>query len=110
MPELPEIELYMTRLQERLTGEKVERFVAFTPFVVRSVSPKPAEIEGLEIVGVSRLGKRLVIEMEGEMFLVIHLMISGRLQWQSPLPPFKRANGKIQVAALRVTSGQLTMV
>jgi formamidopyrimidine-DNA glycosylase len=110
MPELPDIELYRTRLRERVAGETLESLTVFNPFVLRSFAPKPAEVAGARVLDVERLGKRLVLVMDEERFVVIHLMIAGRLQWQSPAPPPKRATGKIQLAAWRFSSGLLTLV
>jgi formamidopyrimidine-DNA glycosylase len=110
MPELPDVTLYVTRLRERLLGTRLEAFQVDNPFVVRSVSPRPAELVGLEVINIERLGKRIVIGLEGDRFIVVHLMIAGRFQWQSPLPPAKRATGKVPQLALRFTSGQLGLV
>jgi formamidopyrimidine-DNA glycosylase len=110
MPELPDIELYRVRLEERLVGATLESLAFFNPFVLRSYAPPPQELVGRKVEGIERLGKRLVIALEGERFIVIHLMIAGRLQWQSPPPPSKKAMGKVQLAALRFSSGQLSLV
>ncbi len=110
MPELPDIRLYVTRLKERLLDSELESIVLGSPFVLRSVSPKPIELAGRRVQGVSRLGKRVVLEFEDEFFLMIHLMIAGRLQWVSPAPEAKRPSGKAQLAILRFSSGQLTLV
>jgi formamidopyrimidine-DNA glycosylase len=110
MPELPDIRLYVTRLCERLCGSTLESIALGSPFVLRSVSPKPAELFGKEVKHVSRLGKRLVLELEDELFAMIHLMIAGRLQWVSPAPEAKRPAGKAQLAIFRFSSGQLTLV
>ena len=110
MPELPDIELYRKRLEERLVGRTLESLAVFNPFVLRSFSPKPAEIAGMRVEAIERLGKRLVFALEDARFVVIHLMVAGRLQWQSPAPPAKRAMGKVQLAAFRFDNGQLTLV
>lgn len=110
MPELPDIELYLARLRDVVQGQTLESLTIFNPFVLRSFAPKPADLAGATVEGISRLGKRIVLHLDGDRFIVIHLMIAGRLQWQTPLPPFKRANGKIQLAAFRFPSGQLTLV
>jgi formamidopyrimidine-DNA glycosylase len=110
MPELPDIELYLTRLSERIVGSELQKVNIFGPFVLRSFLVKPAELSGAKVTGVSRLGKRIVIELEGDFFIVIHLMIAGRLQWQSPLPPEKRALGKVTLASFRFATGQLSLV
>lgn len=110
MPECPDIELYLARLRERLIGARLERVRFHSPFVLRSVGIPSAEFEGMTAVGVERLGKRIVIELESERFIVIHLMIAGRLQWQSPLPPDKSAMGRIRLASFRFESGQLNLI
>lgn len=109
MPELPDIELYVERIAERIVGPRLEALAIFNPFVLRSVSPTPTSLVGLKVVGVSRLGKRVVLEFENDMFAVLHLMISGRFTWQTPLPPFKRAVGKIFLASFRFENGSLTL-
>ncbi|HWA83696.1 MAG TPA: DNA-formamidopyrimidine glycosylase family protein [Fimbriimonadaceae bacterium] len=110
MPEFPDIELYLARIRERLEGESLEKLRIFSPFVLRSVGVSPSAFEGRKVGGVSRLGKRIVLEFEGEYFVLIHLMIAGRLQWQSPPPPEKKALGKLLLASLRFPSGQLSLI
>jgi len=121
MPELPDIELYRARLQERIAGERIESIRFYSPFVLRSVGVAPGHLEGRRAVAVFRLGKRIVIEFDGHStapcprppdpcFILIHLMIAGRLQWHSPPPPEKKATGRIQLASLRFSSGQLSLV
>jgi len=109
MPELPDIELYVERLRERVVGQRLLSFAPYNPFVLRSVTPKPAELADHLTIGVSRLGKRVVLEFEDELFAVIHLMIAGRLMWKTPLPAEKRSNGKIIVAGFRFENGQLSL-
>lgn len=109
MPELPDIELYVTRLAERIVGERIERIRFFNPFVLRSVVVPPSEIEMRMVTGVSRLGKRIVIELEEEKFIVIHLMIAGRFQWMIPDPTMKRPLGKVMIASIRFENGQLNL-
>jgi len=110
MPELPDIELYLERIRERIVGEHLEKVRFHSPFILRSVGVSPADVEGRMAIGVFRLGKRIVIEFEDERFILIHLMIAGRLQWQSPLPPEKKALGKLLLASFRFPSGQLSLV
>lgn len=110
MPELPDIELYVTRLSERLIGQKLENIRFYNPFVLRSVGVSPADLEGRLVTAVSRLGKRIIIELEDERYIVIHLMIAGRFQWLSPAPAEQKSRGKILLASLRFTSGQLGLV
>ncbi len=84
MPELPDITVYVERLDALVKGETLERVRLRSPFVLRSVDPGIDELEGRGVEWVSRLGKRIVLEFDGEMFLVIHLMIAGRLRWREP--------------------------
>lgn len=109
MPELPDIELYRVRLEERIVGHTLQAVKAFSPFVIRSFAPQPQELVGQKVLSLERLGKRVVIALEGEMFIVIHLMIAGRLQWQSPLPPESKALGKMLLISFRFDNGQLSL-
>ncbi len=109
MPELPDIELYVTRLRERVVGETLRSFKTHTPFVLHSLA-RPAELDGLEVLSVSRLGKRLVFSLERNFFLVLHLMIAGRLSWVSPVPPEHPRRDKALLATLQFDKGRLTLV
>jgi len=84
MPELPDVEIYCESLQRFYAGRSIERASLRSPFVVRTFEPDFSTIEGRRIVGFSRLGKRIVWEFEGELFLVLHLMIAGRLHRKQP--------------------------
>ena len=110
MPELPDILLYRQRLEERLVGETLNRLLIFNPFTLRSTDPSPVHFTDRPVISVSRIGKRLVLELSDEHFVVIHLMIAGRFQWQTPLPPLKPAMGKVMLAAARFGVGQLSLV
>jgi formamidopyrimidine-DNA glycosylase len=81
MPELPDIVLYLDALAPRIVGQRLLEVRLGSPFVLRTAVPPIASIEGALVTGVRRLGKRVVIELEGKRFLVIHLMIAGRLHW-----------------------------
>lgn len=83
MPELPDIVIYLEQLQKRVFDESLQGVRLLNPFVLRSVSPPLAEAEGRRVVGLRRLGKRIVLELEDDLFLVLHLMIAGRLHWHS---------------------------
>ncbi len=104
MPELPDITVYIDHLETRLVGQTLERVRLLNPFVLRSVTPPIAAAEGTKVTGLRRLGKRIVIELESELFLVLHLMIAGRLRWvgkDAKLP------GRITLAAFEFPSGTL---
>ncbi len=82
MPELPDIQIYIEALTDRIVGVDLEGVRLLSPFLLRSVDPSITETHGRVVRGVRRLGKRIVIELDGEYFLVLHLMIAGRLKWQ----------------------------
>ena len=82
MPELPDVVIYCEALERRVQGQPLERIRVASPFVLRSVAPPLAELEGRAVAAVKRVGKRIAIALEGELFLVIHLMIAGRLRWR----------------------------
>jgi formamidopyrimidine-DNA glycosylase len=92
MPELPDVEIYREALQRYLLGRRLEKLRLVSPFVLRSVDPPAEVLEGLEVVGIRRIGKRLVLGFEGDLFLVVHLMIAGRLRWRArgAKPPGRR--------------------
>ncbi len=96
MPELPDITVYVERLERLAGGLVVSGIRLASPFLLRSVDPPIAEVVGRRVLGVRRLGKRIVFALEGELFVVLHLMIAGRLQWREP---GARIPGKIGVAA-----------
>jgi formamidopyrimidine-DNA glycosylase len=106
VPELPDVTVYVEALRERITGARLERLRLATPFVLRSVDPPLAEVAGREVAGVRRVGKRIVIALAEERFVVIHLMIAGRLHWK---PAGARVPGKIGVAAFDFSTGTLLM-
>ena len=106
MPELPDILLYLHALQSRIVGRRVSGVRLASPFLLRSVDPPLSSIEGKTIVGLRRLGKRIVIEMEGELFLVFHLMIAGRLRWK---PAGAAIPGKVGLFALDFEHGTLIL-
>lgn len=82
MPELPDVELYLAALRKRIGGHTLERVRLAAPFLLRSVEPPLARAEGRVITGFRRVGKRIVWELEGDLFLVFHLMIAGRFKWR----------------------------
>ncbi len=82
MPELPDITVYVEALEKRVLGQKLEGLRLKSLFLLRTFEPKPAEVVGRTVREITRLGKRIVFELEDELFLVLHLMIAGRLQWK----------------------------
>ena len=82
MPELPDVELYLSALRPRIAGKTIERARVASPFFVRTYDPPFNAVEGRTIVSLSRLGKRLVFELSEDVFMVVHLMIAGRLRWK----------------------------
>lgn len=89
MPELPDVLVYVERLAALGAGRVLERVRVASPFVVRTFDPPLSELSGLRVLGVERIGKRIVLAFERDLFLVIHLMIAGRLRWRergAPLP------------------------
>src|SRR2546428_5923037 len=104
MPELPDIVVYIDALRPRIAGQVLEAVRIGTPFLVRSVDPPIGAAAGRRVTGLDRLGKRIVITLEPDLHLVIHLMIAGRLRWKrrgTGLP------GRIGLAALDFPSGTL---
>src|SRR2546422_11772933 len=106
MPELPDILLYLHALRPRIVGQRVEGVRLASPFLLRSIDPPLSAVEGRRVVALDRLGKRIVIEMDGELFLVFHLMIAGRLRWK---PKGTRIPGKVGLLAIDFTDGTLLL-
>jgi formamidopyrimidine-DNA glycosylase len=106
MPELPDITIYIERLRPRIEGQALERIELASPFLLRTVDPPPREFEGRPICGLRRLGKRIIWCFDDERYLVLHLMIAGRLHWK---PPGAKLPGKVGLAAFRFPSGTLTL-
>jgi formamidopyrimidine-DNA glycosylase len=106
MPELPDITVYLERLRPRIEGQVLQKVDLVSPFLLRSVDPPLAEFVGQPVRGLRRLGKRIVWCFDGEHFLVLHLMIAGRLHWK---PRDTKLPGKIGLAAFRFPNGTLTL-
>ena len=104
MPELPDLTVYVEHLERRIGGERLEGIRLASPFVLRSVTPSVDEVTGRTVTEVRRLAKQLVIALDGDCFLVIHLMISGRLQWRDTGVTVPKRNG---LAAFDFSSGSL---
>ena len=106
MPELPDVTVYVEALQARVQGQKLLGVRVASPFVVRTFDPPLSAAAGRRVLGLKRLGKRIVFELEGGLFLVIHLMIAGRFKW---LESKARIPGKLGLAALDFESGTLLL-
>ena len=89
MPELPDLTVYLEALSVRIIGRPMAAFRALDPFVLRTVTPEPDELAGRTVVGVERMGKRIVFGLEGDAFIAVHLMIAGRFKWKDGSPPSK---------------------
>jgi formamidopyrimidine-DNA glycosylase len=106
VPELPDIELYLHALRPRIAGQRLQRIRLASPFLVRSVDPPIQSADGKLVIGLRRLGKRVVWEMEDSLFLVIHLMIAGRFRWKEP---GTKVPGKLGLAAFDFPAGTLLL-
>jgi formamidopyrimidine-DNA glycosylase len=84
LPELPDVVVYLEALERVVVGQRLERLNLLSPFVLRSVDPPIESINGQTVSGVRRVGKRIVLAFDADLFLVIHLMIAGRLRWRAP--------------------------
>src|SRR4029077_18067627 len=84
MPELPDVVVYLEALTRHIVGHRLERLSLHSPFVLRTVHPPIDAAQGQIVRGVRRIGKRIVLEFDADLFLVIHLMIAGRLRWREP--------------------------
>lgn len=109
MPEMPDIELYVVRLAERLVGQRLETIKVWSPFVLRTVSPSVPEFIGQKVARVSRLGKRVVVHFEDDLIMVIHLMISGRFVWADQARVMGRPGGKNCLFSMLFSSGCLSL-
>lgn len=106
MPELPDIELYLHALRPRIEGRTLERVRLSSPFLVRSVDPPLDAALGKRVLALSRLGKRLVWSLEGDLYVVIHLMIAGRFRW---LEQGAKVPAKVGLAAFDFDQGTLVL-
>jgi formamidopyrimidine-DNA glycosylase len=106
MPELPDVDLYVHALRPRIVGQTIRAIRLATPFLLRSVEPPLLSAEGRQVRDVSRLGKRIVVETEGELFLVVHLMIAGRFRWK---PSGSKVPGKVGLLGIDFDTGTLIL-
>jgi formamidopyrimidine-DNA glycosylase len=106
MPELPDITIYLEALAPRIVGQPLERARITSPSLLRTVNPPLSAAEGRKVVGLRRIGKRIVWEMEGKIFLVFHLMIAGRFKWR---PAGTKAPAKVGLASFDFPTGTLLL-
>jgi formamidopyrimidine-DNA glycosylase len=106
MPELPDITAYIAALQDRILGQTLERVRLGSVFLLRTVDPPLSATEGKTVAGLRRIGKRIAIGVEGDLWLVLHLMIAGRLHWK---PAHAKIAGRNALAAFDFSSGTLTL-
>jgi len=106
MPELPDLTVYLEALDRRLVGERLERVQLLSPFLLRTAAPPLHSVEGRRVSGVRRIGKRLSLGLEGDLWLVVHLMIAGRLHW---FPRGKAVAKRAPLLRLEFSSGTLTL-
>ncbi|MGD0737814.1 MAG: DNA-formamidopyrimidine glycosylase family protein [Terracidiphilus sp.] len=106
MPELPDIAAYITALETRILGQPLERVRLASVFLLRTVDPPLASVEGRTVTALRRIGKRIAIGVEGDLWLVLHLMIAGRLHWK---PAGAKLAGRNALLALDFPTGSLTL-
>ncbi len=106
MPELPDIAAYITALEPRIVAQPIERVRLASPFLLRTAQPPISEVEGRVVHELRRIGKRIAIGVEGDLWLVLHLMIAGRLHWR---PANAKLTGRNSLAAFDFTDGSLVL-
>lgn len=106
MPELPDVTVYCERLAAILVGSALDEVRLFSPFLLRSIDVPPTALHGQRLQGVERIGKRIVLAFDAELFAVVHLMIAGRLQWR---PLAVAARGRTGIAAFDFAPGSLLL-
>ena len=109
MPEYPDIVVYIEALERRIHGRTLERVFIASPFLLRTATPPISSVEGKKVIDVRRLGKRICVGLEDDLWLVLHLMIAGRLHWKESVgaAPLKRS--KRDLAAFEFDTGRLTL-
>jgi formamidopyrimidine-DNA glycosylase len=107
MPELPDVTVYVEHIARRTAGHVLEKVRLASPFVLRTVQPPLSAAFGRRVTDVSRMGKRIVLHLEGGLFVVVHLMIAGRFKWSDPPPPL--VPKKVGLAAFDFDAGTLIL-
>ncbi len=106
MPELPDIAAYLTALEPRVVGQTLDHLRIASPLLLRTALPPIASIEGRQVLSLRRIGKRIVFVFDGELFLVLHLMIAGRLHWRAV---GAKLGGRNNLAAFDFPHGSLVL-
>ena len=106
MPELPDIAAYLSALEPRILHQPIERVRLASPFLLRTIQPPLSDVEGTTVRVLRRIGKRIAIGVDGDLWLVLHLMIAGRLHWRAP---GAKLGGRQNLAALDFPSGSLVL-
>jgi formamidopyrimidine-DNA glycosylase len=106
MPELPDISAYISALEPRIVGQPIEHVRLASPFLLRTVEPPLASVEGRAVRELRRIGKRIAIGIDGDLWLVLHLMIAGRLHWR---PRGSKLAGRQSLAAFDFANGSLVL-
>ena len=106
MPELPDIAAYISALEPRIVGQTLEHVRLASPFLLRTVQPALASAEGRKVRELRRIGKRIAIGMDADLWLVLHLMIAGRLHWRDPNA---KLAGRQSLAAFDFPRGSLVL-
>ncbi len=106
MPELPDISAYITALEPRILGQPLQQVRITSPFLLRTVDPPLTSVDNRTVQSIRRIGKRIAIGLDGDLWLVLHLMIAGRLHWR---PPQVKLGGRQNLAAFDFPSGSLLL-
>ena len=106
MPELPDVAVYIEALESRVEGDVFEQLRLASPFVLRSVQPRPSAVAQKRVTGLRRLGKRIVFALEDDLFIVVHLMVAGRFRWKDR---GAKIPGRVGLAAFDFSSGTLIL-
>src|SRR5579859_8286784 len=106
MPELPDILAYIDALDSRIAGQPLERIRVASPFLLRTIDPPPSALEGRVVRQLRRVGKRIAIGVDGDLWAVLHLMIAGRLHWRAP---GAKLAGRNSLAAFDFPTGSVVL-
>src|SRR5271163_1476566 len=106
MPELPDIAAYITALEPRIVGQPLKRVRRQSAFLLRTAQPPLSDVEGRAVRELRRIGKRIAIGVDGDLWLVLHLMIAGRLHWR---PPGAKLSGRQNLGAFDFPNGSLAL-